>query len=51
MISAWWLLLALIAGVAGLVISYCLGTSAGASISLVLALIFAVCFLFRKAGG
>lgn len=44
-------LFALIAGVAGLVISYCLGTSAGASISLVLAAIFAVCFLFRKAGG
>ena len=39
---------ALIAGIAGLVISYYLGTSAGASVSLVLALIFAVTFGFRK---
>lgn len=39
---------ALIAGIAGLVISYYLGTSAGASVSLVLALIFAVTFGIRK---
>ena len=42
-------LFALIAGVAGLTISYYLGNSAGAAISLVLALIFAVSFCFRKA--
>nr|MBQ8244982.1 metal ABC transporter permease [Oscillospiraceae bacterium] len=42
-------LFALIAGVAGLTISYFLGCSAGAAISLILALIFAVTFLFRKA--
>lgn len=41
-------LFALVAGIAGLVISYYLGTSAGAAISLVLALIFAVSFCFRK---
>ena len=40
---------ALFAGLAGLVISYYLGTSAGAAISLILALIFAVTFCFRKA--
>ena len=40
---------ALIAGIGGLVVSYYLGTSAGASISLGLALIFAVSFCFRKA--
>ena len=39
---------ALIAGIGGLVISYFLGASAGASISLLLALIFAVTFCFRK---
>ncbi len=39
---------ALIAGLGGLILSYYLGTSAGASISLVLALIFAVSFGFRK---
>ena len=44
-------LFALIAGVAGLTISYYLGTSAGAAISLVLALIFAVSFAFRKVRG
>lgn len=43
------ILFALIAGLAGLVISYYLGTSTGASISLVLAAIFAVSFCFRKA--
>lgn len=39
---------ALIAGICGLIASYYLGASAGASISLVLTLIFAVSFLFRK---
>ena len=41
-------LFALIAGLGGLTVSYCYGTSAGASISLGLALIFTVCFCFRK---
>ena len=41
---------ALVSGIAGLVISYYLGSSAGASICLVLALCFAVTFCFRKAG-
>ncbi len=41
-------LFALIAGITGLVLSYYLGTSAGAAISLVLALIFAVSFGLRK---
>ena len=45
------ILFALTAGVAGLSISYYLGTSTGAAISLVLALIFAVSFCFRKARG
>ena len=40
---------ALFAGLAGLVTSYYLGTSAGAAISLILALIFAVTFCLRKA--
>lgn len=44
-------LFALVAGIAGLCISYYLGTSAGAAISLVLALIFAVSFCFRKVRG
>ena len=39
---------ALTAGIMGLVISYYLGASAGAAISLILALIFAVTFCFRK---
>lgn len=39
---------ALIASIAGLCISYYLGTSAGAAISLVLAVIFAICFCLRK---
>ena len=39
---------ALIAGIAGLIISYYLGTSAGAAISLVLASIFAISFCLRK---
>ncbi len=42
---------ALIAGIAGLSISYYLGTSSGASISLALALIFAVSFCLRKVRG
>lgn len=41
-------LFALFAGIAGLVISYYLGSSAGAAICLVLALIFAVSFCLRK---
>lgn len=41
-------LFALVAGIAGLCISYYLGASAGAAISLVLAVIFAICFLLRK---
>ncbi len=41
-------LFALVAGVAGLVISYYLGSSAGAAICLVLAAIFAVSFCLRK---
>ena len=44
-------LFALIAGIGGLVTSYYLGSSAGAAISLALALIFAVSFLFRKVRG
>lgn len=42
-------LFALIAGISGLCISYFLGSSSGAAISLVLVLIFAVSFCFRKA--
>ena len=42
-------LFALIASVAGLVISYYWGASAGATISLFLVLLFAVSFCFRKA--
>ncbi len=41
-------LFALIAGIGGLLISFLLGTSAGAAISLVLAVIFAVTFCLRK---
>ena len=41
-------LFALLAGFSGLVISYYWGSSAGAAISLILALIFAVTFCFRK---
>lgn len=44
-------LFALIAGIAGLIISYYLGSSAGAAICLVLAVIFAVTFLFRRVRG
>ena len=42
-------LFALLSGIAGLVISYYLGTSSGASICLVLAIIFTITFVFRKA--
>ena len=42
-------LFALIAGIGGLIVSYYLGCSAGAAISLILAAIFAVTFCFRKA--
>ena len=42
-------LFSLVAGIGGLVISYYLGCSAGAAISLLLALIFAVTFPLRKA--
>lgn len=41
-------LFAFVAGVSGLCISYYLGSSSGAAISLVLVLIFAVSFCFRK---
>ena len=41
-------LFALIAGIGGLVISYYLGASSGAAISLVLAVLFAISFCFRK---
>ena len=41
-------LFALFAGITGLTISYYLGSSAGAAISLVLALIFCICFCLRK---
>ena len=44
-------LIALLSSIAGLCISYYLGTSAGASISLVLGLIFIISFLFRKVRG
>lgn len=42
-------LFALVAGISGLCVSYYLGTSAGAAICIVLVLIFAVSFCFRKA--
>lgn len=42
---------ALISGIGGLTVSYYLGSSAGAAISLALALIFAVSFCFRKVRG
>ena len=42
------ILFALIAGILGLIGSYLLGSSAGAAICLVLAMIFAISFLFRK---
>lgn len=42
------ILIALIAGITGLILSYTLGSSAGAAISLVLAIIFMISFIFRK---
>ena len=42
------ILFALTAGLGGLTVSYYIGASAGAAISLILALIFAVTFCFRK---
>lgn len=44
-------LFALLAGIGGLTISYYLGSSAGAAISLILAAVFAVTFVFRKVRG
>ena len=44
-------LFALGAGLGGLTVSYYLGSSAGAAISLILAVIFAVTFSFRKVRG
>ena len=41
-------LFALVSGLAGLTLSYYIGASAGASISLILAVIFTVTFAFRK---
>ncbi len=41
-------LFALIAGILGLVVSYYLGASSGAAISLILGVLFAVSFCFRK---
>ena len=41
-------LFALIAGIGGLAVSYCFGTSAGASISLGLTLVFIITFSLRK---
>lgn len=41
-------LFALVAGISGLIVSYAWGASAGAAISLMLALIFAVTFCLRK---
>ena len=41
---------ALVAGVLGLVISYLMGASTGAAISLILAVVFIISFLFRKVG-
>lgn len=42
--------IALVCGIGGLVISYCLGTSSGASISLLLTLVFTITFLLREKG-
>ncbi len=42
---------ALIAGMGGLTVSYYLGSSAGAAISLLLALVFGITFAFRKVRG
>ena len=45
------ILVALLSSIAGLCISYYAGASAGASISLVLAVLFLISFLFRKVRG
>jgi zinc transport system permease protein len=45
------IIFALVCGILGLVASYYLGTSAGAAISLALALVFTVTFCFRKSRG
>ena len=42
------ILFALVSGIGGLIVSYYLGSSAGASISLILAAIFVITFCFRK---
>jgi zinc transport system permease protein len=42
---------ALIAGIVGLILSYIWGVSAGASIALVLTLIYGICFMARKVRG
>lgn len=39
---------ALVAGIIGLILSYIWGVSAGASIALMLTLIYGICFVFRK---
>ena len=44
------ILIALFAGIGGLCVSYYLGASTGAAISLILALCFAISFCFRKVG-
>ncbi len=45
------ILIALVCGIGGLVISYYLGASSGASISLLLTLVFAVTFCLRRKAG
>ena len=45
------ILFAFVAGVAGLILSYYLGASSGAAISLVMALIFGITFTLRKVRG
>ena len=44
-------LAALLSGIVGLCLSYCLGASAGAAISLVLAFLFLISFVFRRVRG
>ncbi len=46
--SIYSILIALFAGIIGLIVSFCLGASAGATICLVLAGFFIISFLFRK---
>lgn len=45
------ILIALVCGIGGLIISYCLGASSGASISLLLTLVFTVTFCLRRKAG